>query len=148
MRSGAPGHDEVVALLLAVMGAVRDHLEAEASGLGLSSRQAVALLHLSDPVPMRELATCLRCDASSVTTLADGLEAAGLVVRVPGSIGGDRRVRRLALTEEGLAVRAQLRRILASQASVLSALDAAGRRDLAGLLVRMVEPGAHSERLT
>jgi DNA-binding MarR family transcriptional regulator len=128
----------MVGLLLALMGAVREALDAEAAGLGLTPRQAMALLHLSEPIPMRDLATCLRCDASNVTALADGLEARGLVERVPGPLGADRRVKRLVLTEQGAAARVQLRRQLAARDSVLSALDAPSRRELAALIGRMM----------
>src|SRR5438445_10398602 len=54
-------------------------------------------------VPMRDLAARLQCDPSNVTFLADRLEERGLVERRPDPSG--RRVKRLALTPAGLAMR-------------------------------------------
>jgi DNA-binding MarR family transcriptional regulator len=138
MSRAAPGPEELAGLLLTVVGLLRDVLDAEAAELGLSGRQALALLHLDEPTPMSDLAACLRCDASHVTSLADRLEGLGLVQRAAGGPGGDRRVRRLVLTREGSEARRQLRRRLGSRGSALAALDAAGRRDLAELLQRML----------
>ncbi|MBW3630045.1 MAG: MarR family transcriptional regulator, partial [Gemmatimonadetes bacterium] len=62
-----------------------------------------ALLALAEAAPMRSLAGQLRCDASNVTGLADRLEVRGLVTRVGQQ--GDRRVKLLALTDAGRALR-------------------------------------------
>jgi DNA-binding MarR family transcriptional regulator len=48
---------------------------------------------------MRQLAARLRCDASHVTGIVDGLERRGLVERWPAP--DDRRVKHLMPTEEG-----------------------------------------------
>jgi MarR family transcriptional regulator, organic hydroperoxide resistance regulator len=76
-----------------------------AQEFGLAPQQAMAIKHL-DPdraLTMSELAQRLHCDNSNVTGIADRLEAAGLVERRPHP--GDRRVKTLALTERGAAVR-------------------------------------------
>ena len=73
--------------------------------------QAQALLEL-DPertVPMSVLAQCLHNDPSNITGIVDRLEAKGLVERRPRAT--DRRIKALALTEEGHRVRQRLRAI-------------------------------------
>lgn len=137
MPPAAPAPEELAGLLLKVVGMLHDCLDAEAASLGLSSRQGLALLHLARPTPMGDLASCLRCDASNVTSLADRLEALGLVERAPAAPGADRRVKWLVLTVEGAEARRRLQRQLAARHSAIGALDAASRRDLAGLLRRM-----------
>jgi len=140
MSRAAPGPDELAGLLLRAVGMLRDALDAEAAALGLSSRQGLALLHLGRPTPMGDLAACLRCDASNVTSLADRLEALGLVERAAPAPGADRRVKWLVLTVQGAEARRRLQRQLAARDSAMSALDAAARRDLADLLRRMTGP--------
>jgi DNA-binding MarR family transcriptional regulator len=65
--------------------------------------QALKALDPDHPQPMGALAGELRCDASNITWLADRLEARGLVERRTAPT--DRRVKTLALTEDGKAVR-------------------------------------------
>ncbi|XRQ11231.1 MarR family winged helix-turn-helix transcriptional regulator [Actinomadura welshii] len=90
-----------------VAGLLRMNFEAAAAELGLPPVQAMALMNLEAPAPMRQLATVLRCDASNVTGIVDGLERRGLVERRPDP--DDRRVKQLVLTEEGERKRALLR---------------------------------------
>lgn len=61
---------------------------------------------LSDPASMSDVADRLSCDASYVTGLADRLEERGLVERRPQP--ADRRVKQLALTDEGRRAREML----------------------------------------
>lgn len=141
MSRSAPGPEELASLLLRVVGLLHDALDSEAAALGLSSRQCLALLHLAQPTPMGDLASCLRCDASNVTSLADRLEALGLVERSPAVPGTDRRIKLLVLTDRGAEARRRLQRQLAARHSAMAALDAAARRDLADLLRRMTGSG-------
>src|SRR5690348_7965829 len=67
---------------------------------------AVRNLDPDRPVPMSELAGALHCDASNVTGIVDRLESHGLVER--RSADRDRRVKMLALTDEGARVREAL----------------------------------------
>src|SRR2546423_6760518 len=60
---------------------------------------ALRTLDPEAPVPMSELAGSLHCEASNVTGIVDRLEARRLGER-PGA-GPDRRVRMLALTDQG-----------------------------------------------
>jgi DNA-binding MarR family transcriptional regulator len=79
--------------------------------VGLAPMQAMALTHLTsdEAVPMSTLAGLLMCDNSNVTGIVDRLEALGLAERRPAE--RDRRVKAVALTEQGVALRdvAQLR---------------------------------------
>jgi len=89
----------------ALFQAQRPRLLELAAELELSATQAQALMLLEpgSPRPMSEMAMTLHCDPSNVTGIVDRLEARGLVERRPAE--HDRRVRVLALTREGLAVR-------------------------------------------
>lgn len=103
--------------------------------LGLTPIQARALLWLEQPAAMRGLAEHLCCDASNVTGLADRLEAQGLVQRVPGC---DRRVKLLQLTPAGAALRADLAERVGRGSTVTAQLTAEERRQLAGLLAKLL----------
>jgi DNA-binding MarR family transcriptional regulator len=76
----------------------------------LSTTQYWALVHLEDPQgrSLSELATLLICDKSNVTSLVDRLEEAGLAERKRGK-AGDRRYTRVVLTNQGQAVRKQVK---------------------------------------
>ncbi len=80
------------------------------SELGLSFQQSMALMRLEpdEPLPMSALATALQCDNSNVTGIVDRMEAHGLVERRPAA--RDRRVKAVALTPHGEAVRDEVRR--------------------------------------
>jgi DNA-binding MarR family transcriptional regulator len=83
----------------------RGRLLAVAQEFGLPPQQAFALNRLEPDEPMKlsELAQALHCDNSSVTGIADRLEAAGLAERRPHPT--DRRVKTLQLTERGETIR-------------------------------------------
>ena len=59
-------------------------------------------------MPMSALAGPLMCDNSNVTGIVDRLEALGLVERRPAE--RDRRVKAVALTEQGIALRGVVQR--------------------------------------
>ncbi|MGI6877367.1 MarR family winged helix-turn-helix transcriptional regulator [Microbacterium sp. gxy059] len=71
------------------------------------------LLLLDRPRPMREIAAQLACDPSYITGLADQLEGRGLARRTAGS---DRRVKLLAATDAGTAIRHELAAAVARRA--------------------------------
>ena len=122
------------ALLIDVTERTRQNFTDVAARLGLTTAQARALLALGGAVPMRSLAEHLRCDASNVTGIADRLEARGLVGRQ--SREGDRRVKLLALTDEGRAVRASLETAMLEASPVMVALDSDERETLRALLAK------------
>jgi MarR family transcriptional regulator, organic hydroperoxide resistance regulator len=86
------------------------------------------------PVPMSEVARWLACDASNVTGIIDRLEARGFVER--RALPHDRRVKLLALTDEGLALRNELEARMAEPPAELAGLSAADRRTLRDILRR------------
>lgn len=85
-------------------------------------------------VRMSEVARWLACDASNVTGIIDRLEARGFVER--RSAPDDRRVKLLALTERGRAVRDELDARMAVPPVELAALSATDRRALRDILRR------------
>jgi len=80
-----------------------DALDAELEPLGISSAQYVILVNLANGVDSASgLCRSVSYDPGAMTRMIDRLERKGLVRRVPCS--EDRRVMRLALTEEGAKV--------------------------------------------
>ncbi len=103
--------------------------------LGLTPQQARAVLWLERPSAMRSLAVHLSCDASNVTGLADRLEELGVIERTSGM---DRRVTLLGLTSRGVKLRADLAERVATGSTVTAKLTAAERRQLSGLLDKLL----------
>jgi len=99
---------------------------------GLKPPQFFALNSLDEPVPMSRIAEALRCDRSAVTWITDRLEERGYVER--RSDERDRRVKLLALTDEGKRVREEIRARLSTPPETLERLSAAEQRTLRDLL--------------
>jgi len=99
---------------------------------GLKPPQFFALQALDEPVPMSSVANVLRCDRSAVTWITDRLEERGYVERLADP--RDRRVKLLALTDEGRRVREEIRGRLAVPPEALSRLSRAEQRMLRDLL--------------
>ena len=93
--------------------------------LGLTPGHMKALFELDAETgrPMGELATLLACDASNATWLVDRLEERGLVERRP--FPGDRRVKSVVLTPEGVKIRQRLVDRLGTPPDDLVALERA-----------------------
>ncbi|MFI5040930.1 MAG: MarR family winged helix-turn-helix transcriptional regulator [Acidimicrobiales bacterium] len=93
--------EQIIEHLFAVVDRLRAGFEAAVAGFDLSAAQAKALRFLAHagPVPMRDLAVQLRCDASNVTGIVDRLEQRGLVER--RAAPADRRVKSLVITSAG-----------------------------------------------
>ena len=104
--------------------------------LGLTPAQERALRLITqseEPLRMAELAHRLRIVPRSVTTVIDSLEQAGLVRRAIDP--ANRRAIRLHLTDEGLAVREEMREARRQASEDLFApLSGAQRGQLMGLL--------------
>jgi DNA-binding MarR family transcriptional regulator len=144
--SPAPGVDaglddvaEAWRLVRELMIASRPHYLAVLQDVGLSPVQGLALLHLNteEPLTMSELAAALKCDNSNVTGIVDRLEYRGLVERRPAD--HDRRVKLLALTGEGLELRAALGDRLHAPPEELARLSPEDQRALRDLLQRAFE---------
>src|SRR5215213_141203 len=99
---------------------------------GLKPPQFFALNALDEPAPMSTIANLLRCDRSAVTWITDRLEERGYVERLADP--RDRRVKLLALTDEGRRVREEIRGRLAVPPEALSRLSRAEQRMLRDLL--------------
>jgi DNA-binding MarR family transcriptional regulator len=95
------------------------------------------MLDPEEPLPMSALADRLFCDASNVTGIVDRLESRGLVER--GSAEGDRRVKALTLTNDGVALREQVLAVMNEPPDAIASLSAADQRALRDILARAVE---------
>jgi MarR family transcriptional regulator, organic hydroperoxide resistance regulator len=106
-------------------------------GLTFAQAHALRLLDPEQPLPMSALAQLLVCDASNVTGIADRLEARGLVVRQ--SARDDRRVKALALTPAGVALRDRVHELMSEPPEAIAALSSDDQRTLRDILRRAVE---------
>ena len=104
--------------------------------LDLSPPQGHALRLLHAPRPMGELARMMHCDNSNITGIIDRLEERGLVQRLVAE--HDRRVKLIALTEEGERIRERLSRAIAQPPEALEALSPSDQRTLRDILRRAV----------
>jgi MarR family transcriptional regulator, organic hydroperoxide resistance regulator len=124
-------------LLVEFLLSQRTHLPTLAAALELSPTQC-HVLHLIEPgrpIPMKQLAATLACDASNVTGLVDRLESRGLVRRLPGRT--DRRVKELDLTPTGERLRTELMARMTSPPASLGRLSLRDQRTLVRLLTRL-----------
>jgi DNA-binding MarR family transcriptional regulator len=121
---------------IALFGLFKDHAAACIGRVGLPMPQAVALLGLDTPLSQRELADCLRYDASNITGIVDALEQRGLVERQVDP--ADRRVRRIVVTEQGRALVDETRNCLFRDDPLVGALDEDEIARLRALLVKAV----------
>ncbi|MFI5496734.1 MarR family winged helix-turn-helix transcriptional regulator [Actinoplanes sp. NPDC051859] len=137
--------ERLAGLLIGIVEQAKADFSETVTALGLSVPLARAIIGLTEPVPMRDLACELRCDRSYITSLADQLEERGLLTRVPGE---DRRVKLLALTDAGRAVRDQVAAAVADRHILLRRLTDDERRVLTPLLERLhgdgTPPSAHT----
>lgn len=98
-----------------------------------------------EPPRMADLAARLEVVPRAVTSLVDGLEAAGRVRRAPDP--DNRRVIRIELTDAGRATLRELRSARRAAAEdILAPLTAEQREVLGGLLTALVDPGPEGGR--
>jgi MarR family transcriptional regulator, organic hydroperoxide resistance regulator len=102
--------------------------------LGLSPPQLHVLHRLSPGVqlPMGALAETMFCDASNLTGIVDRLEERGLIERRPDP--SDRRVKRLAITDDGAELRERARVLLFEPPPEIAALPRSDQRALRDLI--------------
>jgi DNA-binding MarR family transcriptional regulator len=138
-----PVEEEVLDLMFQVLGLLKQHFHDAIAGMGLTGQQAHALRSLdpSRPVPMRELAADIMCDASTLTGIVDRLEDRGLVVRRPDP--DDRRIKGLVVTPAGIELRDRIRQeVLLGHAPHLAVLSPEERIQLRDQLKGVVEANA------
>jgi DNA-binding MarR family transcriptional regulator len=124
-------------LCMELFGADRPRMLDIQAEYGLKPPQFFALNALDEPAPMSNIANLLRCDRSAVTWITDRLEERGYVER--RSDPRDRRVKLLALTDEGRRVREEIRARLATPPEALQRLSAAEQRELRDLLRKALD---------
>ncbi|MFJ3220178.1 MarR family winged helix-turn-helix transcriptional regulator [Kitasatospora sp. NPDC086801] len=125
---------ELMDQLARVAAAYYRHFAAAASGHGLTLMQGKTLSLLTRPRSMRALAGLLSCDASNVTGIVDRLEGRGLVRREPDPV--DRRVKNIALTDQGEHTVRLIRADLMSGLTALERFSDQDRTALGALLDR------------
>ena len=130
-------------MLVDIAEQARADFAATVASFGLPVHLARAIVSLTTPSPMRDLAEHLACDRSYITNLADQLEERGLVTRVPGE---DRRIKLLALTDAGVTMRDQISEAVAERSMILHRLTDDERRILAPLLERLLNDSADTDR--
>jgi len=118
-------------------GQLRFHEACDATGLAPGGLKALLQLSADQPIPMRDLADFFRCDPSYVTSLVDGLEAAGLAERQ--SHPTDRRVKMVVLSRAGVEALGQARKILGEPPASFDALSTSELLRLRTLLAKLTE---------
>jgi DNA-binding MarR family transcriptional regulator len=118
-------------------GQQRFHEACDATGLAPGGLKTLLKLSPDQPIPMRELADSFRCDPSYVTSLVDGLEAAGLAER--RSHPTDRRVKMVVLSRRGVEALAQVRKILGEPPVSFAVLSTAELLRLRSLLAKLAD---------
>lgn len=113
-----------------------------ASEFDLAPMQMLALkaLEPDEELPMSALADSLNCDASNVTGIVDRLESRGLIERRSSS--GDRRVKMIAVTEEGQRVRRKIGARMHTPPPPIAELSEADQRELRDILERALHAAA------
>lgn len=115
----------------------RIHDVCEAAGVTPGLMKALISLRPGEPRPMKELSGELRCDASYVTSLVDGLEGRGFVER--RAHPSDRRAKLLVLTDLGERTRDRLLDRMHEPPACFSALTGEEIATLGRLLTKLLE---------
>ena len=105
-------------------------------GLTVGPMRTLLSLDASEPQSMRALADTWKCDASNVTWLVDRLEERQLVERRPSPT--DRRVKTVALTPAGEALKAELLARMYEPPPELESLPAADLQALQRILGKLL----------
>lgn len=99
---------------------------------------ALCSMEPGHPVPMKDIANLLNCDASNVTGIIDRLFSHNYIIRQERP--GDRRVKMALLTDKGEQLRQKLvEGILAYQSDMLGRLDQVQQHQLKELLVQTLK---------
>ena len=95
---------------------------------------ALKALEPGRELPMSALAGSLHCDASNVTGIVDRLESRGLIER--RSSPEDRRVKMIAVTEEGQRLREQIAARMSEPPPPIAKLALQDQRELRDIMAR------------
>ena len=136
----AAARAEVVELLFAYVDRLRVHFEGIAKNHDLTPVQAKLLLSISDPAPMRNLASTMCCDPSNITGVVDRLEERGLITRTEDP--SDRRVKILQATPAGRRLREAFVAELFADVPGMARLTPAQVADLKSALATLSKPDA------
>ena len=138
MKPPGPHACDAWQLLVRLSFSQRAHLPPLAAELQLSPAQChvLRLLEPDKPIPMRQLADGLCCDASNVTGLVDRLESKGLVRRAASD--EDRRVKVIELTPKGARLRAAFMERMAAPPAGLERLSVREQQTLVRILARIL----------
>lgn len=101
------------------------------------SPMGIKTLYLLEPgveVPMSRVAEQCGCDASNITGIVDRMESRGLIERRDSP--RDRRVKLIALTDEGAEVQAQVLERLYEPPAAIAALSVEDQRALRDIMRR------------
>jgi DNA-binding MarR family transcriptional regulator len=128
---------QLAELCFAVVRRLRSRAAELAADFGLSFLQARALWRLEQPLPTGTLAEQLGLDRSNITSVVDRLEAGGFITRQPHP--EDRRVKLLALTDAGRALRAELDTALFQTVTLFDGLSRVEQAELGALLAKILE---------
>ena len=123
---------------------LRDDFTARVAECSLSLSQGKLIRELAEPQSQRDLARRLHYDPSNINSLADSLEARGLIERRPDA--SDRRFRLLALTPEGERLRTALEKLLSQPPDFLDRLTLAEQKQLLQLLAKVFETESRRPR--
>lgn len=115
----------------------RMHDVCESAGVTPGLMKALISLQPGQPRPMKELSGELRCDASYVTSLVDGLEDRGFVER--RAHPSDRRAKVVVLTAEGERTRQALLARMHEPPDCFSALTGDEVATLGRLLAKLLD---------
>lgn len=129
--------EELIGLVFGAAGHLSADFNAAGAEHGLPHAQALLLVNLVEPMPMRAIADSLSCEPSNVTGIVDGLERRGFVVRQADP--ADRRVKQVVLTPEGKRTRDALRSRGYTHAEAFFALPAGKREQLRDLLAGLLK---------
>src|SRR5438094_3972168 len=116
---------------------LKEDFTARVAECSLSLPQGKLIRELARPESQRDLARRLHYDPSNITSLADSLEARGLIERRADA--ADRRVRLLALTPAGGELQASLEERLAQPPAFLQRLTQDEQKQLLLLLTKIFD---------
>lgn len=138
--NGMTRRDDVQQLMRQFAATYAREMDSVAESLGLTRTQAVMLGNASEPGSIRELAERIGCDPSNLTGVIQRLHERGLIVIEPAP--EDRRVKRIALSEDGQDI---VHRLNDGGTRLFAAINGADPAELAvlrDLLSRVLAKGA------